>query len=192
MKPDAAPVSVVARRGLLLLPLGLVAMSAAGSWLMLERLPHDADRPQQIPSALLGKPLPAFSLPGQPPGAGFSSADVTATGRPVLINFFASWCLPCAQEAPVLRSMEQQGIAVWGIAFKDTIDATSEFLQNGGEPYTRVARDEAGATGTEFGLQGVPETFLIDTSGIVRWHWAGGLSADVVRQSLAPLLRTLA
>ncbi|HEX4171562.1 MAG TPA: redoxin domain-containing protein [Acetobacteraceae bacterium] len=193
MKPeDGAPVSAVPRRALLLAPLGVAAVCGAGSWLLLERLPQEADGPPQVPSVLIGKLVPPFSLPGQPPGDGFSSADVIAAGRPVLINFFASWCMPCAQEAPVLQGMKQQGTAVWGIAYKDKVEATSEFLRNGDDPYTRVARDESGATGNEFGLYGVPESFLIDTSGIVRWHWAGGLSEDVVRQSLAPLLRSLA
>jgi cytochrome c biogenesis protein CcmG/thiol:disulfide interchange protein DsbE len=192
MKPDGAPAPAIPRRTLLLVPLGVAAVSATGSWLLLERLPRAPEHPPQIPSALIGKRLPPFSLPGQPPGAGFSSADVTATGRPALVNFFASWCMPCAQEAPVLKAMKQQGTAIWGIAYKDAVEATGEFLRNSGDPYTRVARDEAGTAGKEFGLYGLPETFLIDASGIVRWHWAGGLSEDVVRQSLAPLLRTMA
>jgi cytochrome c biogenesis protein CcmG/thiol:disulfide interchange protein DsbE len=191
VKQETAPESAHARRALLLLPLSVVAASAVGSWLLLERLPRGSDDPQQVPSALIGKRLPRFSLPGQPPGQGFADADVVNAGRPVVINFFASWCMPCVQEAPVLRALEQQGVAIWGIAYKDRVEATNEFLQNGGHPYTRVARDEAGTTGNEFGLEGVPETFLIDMSGIVRWHWAGALNERVVRQSLVPLLRTV-
>jgi cytochrome c biogenesis protein CcmG/thiol:disulfide interchange protein DsbE len=190
MKPETVPVSARARRAFLLLPLGVAAVSAAGWWLTRER--RTQDQPPRFPSALIDKPLPSFSLSGLPPGGGFSSADVSAAGGPVVLNFFASWCIPCAQEAPVLRAMKQQGIAVWGIAYKDAIEATAEFLRNSDNPYTRIARDDAGTTGNEFGLYGVPETFLIDASGVVRWHWAGGLSEDVVRRSLAPLLRTQA
>jgi cytochrome c biogenesis protein CcmG/thiol:disulfide interchange protein DsbE len=191
MKLDVAPVSGLTRRALPLIPAGIVALSALGSWLLLDRLPQDPGDPPQFLSALIGKRLPPFSLPGQPPGHGFTDADIIKLGRPVLINFFASWCIPCAEEAPVLRGLQQQGAAVWGIAYNDKVEATSEFLRNGGQPYARVARDEAGTTGSEFGLRGVPETFLIDMSGIIRWHWAGALSEHLVRQSIAPLLRTL-
>lgn len=90
-----------------------------------------------------------------------------------------------------MRALKQQGVLVWGIAYKDSVEATGEFLRNGGDPYARVARDEAGTAGSEFGLYGVPETFLIDRSGTVRWYWAGGLSDDVVRRSLAPLLQSV-
>jgi cytochrome c biogenesis protein CcmG/thiol:disulfide interchange protein DsbE len=148
--------------------------------------------PHGVPSMLVGKALPNFSLPGLPPSVGFSSADVAAVGRPSLINFFASWCLPCVQEAPVLMALKRQRTPIWGIAYKDKPEATSGFLRQNGDPYTRIARDEPGNTAIDFGLYGVPETYLIDKSGIVRWRWAGGLSDDVVRQSLAPLIQSLA
>jgi cytochrome c biogenesis protein CcmG/thiol:disulfide interchange protein DsbE len=192
MKPGAAPLSPLSRRALLLAPFGVAAAFGAGSWLLLERPRGQPDYPPQVPSPLVGKPVPAFSLPGQPPGRGFSSADVRATGRPILINFFASWCMPCAQEAPVLRALKQQGVPVWGIAYKDAPAATGAFLHDGSDPYTSVARDEAGTVGDAFGLSGVPETFAIDKSGIVRWHWAGALSEALVHRSLEPMLRSLA
>jgi cytochrome c biogenesis protein CcmG, thiol:disulfide interchange protein DsbE len=138
---------------------------------------------------LIGKPLPRFSLPGQPPSQGFSSSDIVG---PALINFFASWCIPCVQEAPILMVLKQKGTPIFGIAYKDKPDATTDFLQQNGNPYTRIARDEPGAVAIDFGLYGVPETYVIDKSGIVRWRWAGGLSDDIVRQSLAPLLQSLA
>lgn len=185
------PPAGVPRRALLLVPLGVAALFGTGSWLLLQSLQQDTDHPSQVPSPLIGRKLPAFSLPGLPPSPGFSSADVIAAGRPVLLNFFASWCIPCAEEAPVMRALKQQGVLVWGIAYKDSVEATGEFLRNGGDPYARVARDEAGTAGSEFGLYGVPETFLIDRSGTVRWYWAGGLSDDVVRRSLAPLLQSV-
>jgi cytochrome c biogenesis protein CcmG/thiol:disulfide interchange protein DsbE len=180
------------RRALMFVPVGAAAAFATGSWLLFGRLQRVADGTLAPASPLIGKQLPAFSLPGPPPGEGFSSADVTAAGRPVLLNFFASWCMPCAQEVPVLRSLKQQGVAVWGIAYRDAPAATSEFLQNGGNPYAHVARDEEGTAGSAFGLNGVPETFMVDTSGIVRGHWAGGLSEEVVRRSVEPLLQRLA
>jgi cytochrome c biogenesis protein CcmG/thiol:disulfide interchange protein DsbE len=180
------------RRALMLAPLGAAAAFATGSWLLLGRLQRVADETLAPPSPLIGKQLPVFSLPGPPPDKGFSSADITAAGRPVLLNFFASWCMPCAQEVPVLRTLKQQGVLVWGIAYKDAPTATSEFLQRAGDPYAHVARDEEGTAGSAFGLNGVPETFMVDALGTVRGHWAGGLSVELVRRSVEPLLQRLA
>jgi cytochrome c biogenesis protein CcmG/thiol:disulfide interchange protein DsbE len=180
------------RRIFLLAPLGIAAFGGAAFWALLQRMSQGTYDPHGVPSMLIGKPLPHFALPGQPPSQGFSSTDVVAAGRPVLINFFASWCVPCVQEAPVLMALKQQGTPIWGIAYKDKSDATTEFLHTNGDPYTRIARDEPGNVAIDFGLYGVPETYLVDKSGIVRWRWAGGMSDDVVQQSLAPLLRSMA
>jgi cytochrome c biogenesis protein CcmG, thiol:disulfide interchange protein DsbE len=181
----------IQRRVVLLVPLGFAAVGGAAFWALLERMREGSYDPHGVPSMLIGKPLPGFSLPGQAPGQGFSSADITVGGRPALINFFASWCIPCVQEAPVLMALRQQGMPIWGIAYKDKPDATAEFLHRNGDPYTRIARDEPGRVAIDFGLYGVPETYLIDKAGIVRWRWAGGLSEDIVRQSLSPLLQNL-
>ena len=181
----------IQRRILLLAPLGIAAVGGAAFWALLQRMREGTYDPHGVPSMLIGKSLPHFSLPGQPPSQGFSSADVIAAGRPVLINFFASWCIPCVQEAPVLMALKRRGMSIWGIAYKDKPDATTEFLQQNGDPYTRIARDEPGGVAIDFGVYGVPETYLVDKSGTVRWRWAGGMSDDVVQQSLAPLLRNL-
>jgi cytochrome c biogenesis protein CcmG, thiol:disulfide interchange protein DsbE len=177
------------RRALLFAPLGLAAVGGAAFWTLLQRMSEGTYDPHGLPSMLIGKPLPRFSLPGQPPSQGFSSSDIVG---PALINFFASWCIPCVQEAPILMALKQKGTPIFGIAYKDKPDATTDFLQQNGNPYTRIARDEPGAVAIDFGLYGVPETYVIDKSGIVRWRWAGGLSDDIVRQSLAPLLQSLA
>ena len=107
MSPDATPVSALSRRALLLVPLSIGALFGTGSWLLFDRLQRSDDQSLAPPSPLIGKQLPAFALPGQMPSPGFSSADVIAAARPVLLNFFASWCMPCAQEAPVLRALKQ-------------------------------------------------------------------------------------
>src|ERR1700688_1932022 len=111
-------VTLIQRRLLLLAPLGFAAIGGASFWALLERMREGTYDPHGVPSMLIGKPLPDFSLPGQPPSPGFSSADVIGAGRPVLINFFASWCIPCVQEAPVLMTLKQQGVPIWGIAYK--------------------------------------------------------------------------
>jgi cytochrome c biogenesis protein CcmG/thiol:disulfide interchange protein DsbE len=182
----------VQRRIFLLAPLGFAAIGGAAFWTLLERMRAGSYDPHGVPSMLIGKPLPSFTLPGQLPSPGFSSADVLADGRPVLINFFASWCVPCVQEAPTLMALRRQGMSIWGIAYKDKAIATSAFLAENGNPYLRVARDEPGHVAIDFGVYGVPESYLIDKAGIVRWRWAGGLSEDVVQQSLAPLVQSLA
>ena len=177
---------------MLLAPLGFAAIGGASFWALLQRLRENRYDQPGIASMLIGKQLPRFVLPGQPPHQGFSSADIIAAGRPGLLNFFASWCIPCMQEAPVLMALKQQGTPIWGIAYKDQPDATAGFLQQNGDPFISVACDEPGSLAGDFGLYGVPETYLVDKSGIVRWRWAGGMSEDVVRQSLAPLMQSLA
>lgn len=180
------------RRSLLLAPLGVAAVGGTAFWMLLDRMSEGTYDPHSLPSMLIGKKLPDFSLPGDPPSPGFSSTDVAAGGKPALINFFASWCIPCVQEAPVLMQLKQRGMPVWGIAYKDKTSDTKAFLQQHGDPYIRIANDEPGNVAINFGLYGVPETYLVDATGIVRWRWAGGLSDDVVSKYLNPLLQRLA
>ena len=110
----------------------------------------------------------------------------------MLLNFFASWCVPCIAEADVLLALKQSGQPVFGVAYKDKPDATDAFLRQHGNPYVRVGRDTAGSVAIDFGLYGVPESYLIDTAGIVRWRFAGALTTEIVQQELTPLLKTLA
>ncbi len=184
--------TAIQRRALLLAPLGAAAIGGTAFWMLLDRMSEGTYDPHSVPSMLIGKPIPEFSLPGQPSGAGFSSADVIASKRLALVNFFASWCIPCIQEAPVLMQLKQKGTPIWGVAYKDKPGDTADFLKRNGDPYTRIARDEPGTVAINFGLYGVPETYLVDGSGIVRWRWAGGLSDDVVSQYLNPLMQRLA
>jgi cytochrome c biogenesis protein CcmG/thiol:disulfide interchange protein DsbE len=174
---------------LLLAPLAAAAAAGGGFWLMLEKMKVGKFDPRGVPSQLIGKPLPEFALPGQPPHEGFSASDLRAAGGPVLLNFFASWCVPCVEEAPVLMALRNEGVPVWGIAYKDREDATSGFLRRYGDPFVRVARDEPGTVAIDFGVYGVPESYLVDSRGVVRWRLAGGLTDDIVRAELMPLLR---
>jgi cytochrome c biogenesis protein CcmG/thiol:disulfide interchange protein DsbE len=160
------------RRLLMLAPLGVAVIGGASFYAMLSGMKRGTFDPRGIPSQMLDKPLPDFTLPG------FSRADVLAAKRPVVLNFFASWCAPCVEEAPVLLALKQAGVPLWGIAYKDKPAATDAFLVRHGNPFARMARDDAGAVGIEWGITGVPETFVIDAAGIVRFRYAGALPQD--------------
>jgi cytochrome c biogenesis protein CcmG/thiol:disulfide interchange protein DsbE len=189
MSEQAAPPS---RRLLLLAPLGIAALGGAAFLTLLGRMRQGTYDPHSLPSMLIGKPLPHFDLPGGGALTGLSSEQVSAAGKPALVNFFASWCIPCVEEAAELMTLKAQGIPVYGIAYKDKLDATEDFLSRNGDPYVRIGRDEPGRVAIDFGLYGVPETYLVDAHGIVRWRWAGALTDDVVRQALMPILKDAA
>lgn len=177
---------------MLLGPLAVAAAGGAGFLALLARMGNGTYDPKGVPSMLVGHPLPAFDLPGLGDGAGFSDADVRAAGKPVLVNFFASWCVPCVVEAPQLLALQAQGVALWGVAYKDKPDATRAFLKRNGNPYARIARDDPGLVAIDFGVYGVPETYLVDPSGVVRWKWASPITDDVMTSQLLPFIKRLA
>ncbi|GAB0116793.1 DsbE family thiol:disulfide interchange protein [Acidisoma sp. 7E03] len=180
--------SLLGRRLLLGSPLAVLAAAGGGWAMMLARMQKGEFDPHSLPSQLIGRKVPAFTLPGLA-GGGFTSAELQAPGRPMLVNFFASWCAPCAQEAAVLAEVARQGLPVWGIAYKDAPASTRAFLAQHGNPYARVAVDRPGLVAINWGVYGVPETYFIDAGGIVRWRYAGALTDAVVRRDLVPLLQ---
>lgn len=184
--------SLLTRRAALVGPLALVVIGGAGFAAMLSRMQQGKFDPRGVPSALVGRPVPSFALPGLGDGPGFASSELGSLGRPVLLNFFASWCVPCVAEAEVLMALKRSGQPVFGVAYKDKAEATAAFLREHGDPYVRIGRDVPGSVAIDFGLYGVPETYLIDTSGVVRGRWAGALTAEIVQQELKPLIKTLA
>ncbi len=156
------------KRSLRFLPLVLVALLLGA---LIWRLANPPDT--AIQSEMIGKPVPQFTgraaLPGKPP---LSSADL-ADGRPKLVNFFASWCVPCRIEAPVLGELRRQGITIVGIAVRDRPDDVAQFLAEYGDPFERIAADPQSKLQLAFGSSGVPETFLVDGRGIVRMEHIG-------------------
>ena len=181
------------RRLLLLGPAAIAAASGFGAWTILRRMKEGTFDPHDVPSQLIGKQVPPFAaLPPLGTAAGFDSAAVTSTGRPLLVNFFASWCVPCIVEAPALMLLKQAEVPIWGIAYKDKPDAAESFLARHGDPYSRVAMDTPGRVAIDWGVYGVPETYLIDKQGIVRWRQAGPITEDVLEQQLRPMLRSVA
>jgi cytochrome c biogenesis protein CcmG/thiol:disulfide interchange protein DsbE len=187
---DAANRTLLQRRLVLLAPLGIAAAGGAAFLAMLRGLSTGSFDPRGVPSPLIGRRLPDFSLPAQLPSTqGFGSADLLNAGRPVLVNFFASWCVPCVAEAPVLMQLKAQGVPVWGIAYKDADQAAAGFLARTGDPYARLARDEPGRVAIDWGVYGVPESFFVDRTGIVRWRFAGPLTDQTLQRDMQPLLR---
>jgi len=143
-----------------------------------------------LPSALIDQPAPTFDLPALGAGAAVTSASLR--GQVAVVNFFASWCVPCRIEHPVLmRLANQEKIAITGIAYKDTPDDAKKLLDDAGDPYRRVGLDLSGRTGIDFGVYGVPETYVIDKTGRIRKKFVGPLSPEAVNKELLPLLHQL-
>lgn len=173
-------------------PLAAVALAGAGFYTILRRMQSNDYDPHALPSPLIGKRPPPFTLPGTNGQQGFSNTDLLSPPRPMLVNWFASWCGPCAQEAANLDILAQNGLTIWGIAYQDSPAATAAYLSQYGNPYTRLAADASGLTAINWGVYGVPETYLIDKAGIVRWRWAGALTDQVLMGTLGPMLHQYA
>ena len=122
--------------------------------------------PHVTPMAMGGKPVPDRQLASLD-GPGLTSLR-TAIKGPALVNFYASWCGPCAEEAPTLMALKLEGVRIVGVAYKDTPDASRGFLARLGDPYAVRLEDPDGATGIDFGVTGVPETYAVDANGVIR------------------------
>jgi len=138
--------------------------------------------PQVQPHALVGKPMPDLTLPSLDDGQPVRLRDLTK-GGPVLVNFFASWCAPCEVEAPVLMKLKAEGVRIVGVAYEDvpprgSEDATRVFLTRLGDPYLQRLEDGSGRAGVEFGVTGVPETYLVGADGMVLDKHTGPLEAS--------------
>ncbi|HXQ50358.1 MAG TPA: DsbE family thiol:disulfide interchange protein [Stellaceae bacterium] len=174
------------RRALFLLPVALFLVLAAyfGLALTSGRDPHE------LPSAMIDKPAPAFTLAGLDGTPGLARASLG--GQVAIVNFFASWCIPCRIEHPLLmRLSETLSVPVYGIAYKDRPEDAQQFLAQLGDPYGRVGLDESGRVGIDFGVYGVPETYVIDKAGRIRLRHVGPLTAEAVSNELAPLVKML-
>jgi cytochrome c biogenesis protein CcmG/thiol:disulfide interchange protein DsbE len=146
--------------------------------------------PNIIPSALINKPAPRLVLPGlDARSAAFTPADLTA-GHVSVVNVFASWCAPCRLEAIQLNILAKlPGVAVYGLAQKDKPAATRAFLDEVGNPFARIARDDDGRASIEWGVYGVPETYVVDGKGIIRLKYIGQLTETVLAEQLVPAIK---
>ncbi|HEX5378812.1 MAG TPA: DsbE family thiol:disulfide interchange protein [Phenylobacterium sp.] len=151
----------------------LAALAALALLFGLFALKHD---PRVQPHALVGKPLPDLTLPALDGGRAVRLREAAATGGPVLVNVFASWCAPCEVEAPVLMELKAQGVKLVGVAYKDAPDNTKAFLGRVGDPYVERLVDRDGRAGIELGVTGVPETYLVDARGMILAKYPAPLS----------------
>jgi cytochrome c biogenesis protein CcmG/thiol:disulfide interchange protein DsbE len=187
-EPTAAPKAPARRSRLVLLPLvvflGLAAMFAFAL--------RSGD-PSKLPSALIGKPVPEMTLAAMEglrdndaAVPGFSTADLRR-GDVTLVNFFASWCVPCVQEHPLLMELRQRtGIRILGVNYKDPAPGGRRFLGRHGNPYAAVGVDDSGRAAIEWGVYGMPESFVIAGDGRIVLKWVGPMTPEVLAQRIIP------
>lgn len=133
-----------------------------------------------IESKMVGKPIPEFDLPAAYDGRPALTNRDFIGGEPKLLNIFASWCLPCIAEAPVLESMAKQGVQINGIAIRDTAKDVEDFLSKNGNPYKQIGSDVKSSVQLAIGSAGVPETFVVDAKGIIRYQHIGDVRPEHV------------
>ena len=147
--------------------------------------------PREVPSPLIGKPAPAFDLPLlMEPDKRFSQKEML--GKVWILNVWASWCPPCLVEHPIVTRIAQSGLVpVVGLNYKDQRDDALPWLKRNGDPYQLSVYDVAGRIAIDYGVYGVPETYVIDRQGVIRYKQIGPLTADVVQKKIEPLVREL-
>jgi cytochrome c biogenesis protein CcmG/thiol:disulfide interchange protein DsbE len=141
----------------------------------------------EVRSTLEGKPVPVFALPAALPGKPTLSSDELATGKPQLLNVFASWCVPCVTEVKVLQALKDSGVPIVGIAIRDRPEDLAQFLARNGDPYQRIGSDAQSAVQIALGSSGVPESFVVDGRGIIRYQHIGAIEASDMPTILAKM-----
>ncbi|MGH6658398.1 MAG: DsbE family thiol:disulfide interchange protein [Sphingomicrobium sp.] len=164
------------------IPLLLLALLVSG---LVWRLASPVDN--QVGSKLAGQPVPAFALGAAVPGKpGLSSSDLAAGGAH-LVNIFASWCVPCVTEAPVLARLKARGVAIQGIAIRDRPEDIARFLARHGDPFERIGSDSRSEVQIALGSSGVPESFIVDGRGVIRYQHIGPIDEADIPLILAKL-----
>ncbi|MDI2089828.1 redoxin domain-containing protein [Commensalibacter oyaizuii] len=177
---------ITRRRLLWTVPFAGAAIAGGGFLSMLTGLKKGNFDPHEIKTPILNRPIPDFTLPNQPPSTGFDQTMLKQQNQPILINFFASWCIPCLSEMGVLQQLSSH-LKIWGIAYKDKSQNIEGFLQRNGNPYQHIGQDSEGNVGIEWGISGVPESFLIMPGGIIKWHYPKPLTATSTQYLLSLL-----
>jgi cytochrome c biogenesis protein CcmG/thiol:disulfide interchange protein DsbE len=175
-------------RGLALLPIVLfVAIAVMFAFSL------SSGDPSRLPSALIGKPAPEVALPplaglreGGKAVPGFATADLR-DGQPTVVNFFASWCVPCIQEHPMLLELRARtGVRIFGVNYKDPEPGGRRFLGRYGNPYAAVGVDDSGRAALEWGVYGMPETFVVDGTGLIALKHVGPITPEILRMRIIP------
>ena len=147
--------------------------------------------PSQIPSPLIGKQVPQFELPPVK-GYALGLANRDLIGEVALVNVFASWCAACLTEHPILVDLAQRNIVpIHGLNYKDSPDDAASWLKRWGSPYTRTGADVSGLVGIDWGVYGVPETFVVGADGRIAYKHIGPLTVEFVREKLLPMIDDL-
>jgi cytochrome c biogenesis protein CcmG/thiol:disulfide interchange protein DsbE len=147
--------------------------------------------PKVLPSPLVGKPVPAFALASLDGGSSGLDSRLFADGEPKLLNVFASWCVSCRVEHPVLLAIAAEGVPIYGLDWKDTPEDGRAYLAGKGNPFRAVGSDPSGRAGIELGVTGTPETFVIDGRGIIRHRHVGPITAELWEEELRPMFERL-
>ncbi len=172
----------------LLIPVLLAIGTGTGAYFAWQWFQPQKSDPQGMPTRLYARRIPGFRLPGLIE-QGFTSIDMINSGRPILLVFWSSWSAPCMQQHPVLLLLKDEGVPIWGIAYRDKRDPAADFLERNTDPFERIAHDEPGRVAVDFRMEMVPETFLVDGDGFVRWHMVGPLTTDMVKRQILPLMK---
>lgn len=183
-KEDSRPRAGLSRV-LVFLPLAIAALLGITFWWGLQ---NNDDR---LPSPLIGKPAPEFSLPALGSQAdGLSTANLR--GEVSLVNVWASWCAPCRAEMPLLMELAEAGtVKIYGINYKDDPEAAQNFLEELGNPYTRIGADTTGRVGLDWGVYGVPETFVVDADGRIAYKHIGPFDQRSLEEDILPVVARL-
>ena len=145
--------------------------------------------PNVLPSPLVGQSAPNFTLPPLDAQATGFTRDELGKGRPIIVNFWASWCAPCRLEHPILEALAAKGdVALYGVDYKDKPEDARGFLTELGNPFSKINADQEGRVAIDWGVTGVPETFVVDANGVIRVHYAGPLTEDVLRPLVLPAM----
>ena len=146
--------------------------------------------PREVPSPLIGKPAPEFSLPElKDTSRQLSHSDFL--GKVSLLNVWATWCVSCRAEHPLLMQLARQGVTIYGLDYKDNREDAKRWLQRFGDPYVANAFDADGRVGIDWGVYGTPETFVIDQRGIIRHKHIGPLTEEAIQGEILPLIQKL-
>lgn len=168
-----------------LLPLGAFIVLVIFLWIGLTL------NPREVPSPLINKVAPTFRLP-QLHDAAKTIGPEDLRGKVWLLNVWSSWCVTCRQEHPLLVELGRQNLVpIYGLNYKDNRDDGLALLKNSGDPYVLSAYDREGNVGIDWGVYGVPETFVIDKSGLIRHKFIGALTPDLIQNKLIPLIKEL-